>query len=299
VPYSLVNAPALGYDLVRLPHGEQVADVLRTALGCSPDHLGALAARHPGPARVERWSTVLERGAREGVRDTLVLADRALELALTGDGTSSAVLLRRLERAALGDVAGLDRLIRHDVLDWTWLRSGELAVQDPGAAEACDVLADAAASAYCSERLDDTLRRSMAAPYLGAGLDLAGGPSPHPGVRTVLDMLVGTDGSTRRAWRKAVDEVRPGTRGWAPAMHQAGWAVMLADRLRTAADAQMQAVQAFRAAGFDARDASYGVWNAVSGVVQATVAADLLPERDRQRLVAVWTRVQGEEPPTG
>lgn len=299
MPYSLVNAPALGYDLVRLPHGEQVAGVLRTALGCSADQLGALAARHPGPARVERWATVLDRGAREGVRDTLVLADRALELALAGDGTSSALLLRRLERAALGDVAGLDRLIRHDVLDWTWLRSGDLAVQDPGAAEASDVLADAAASAYCSERLDDAVRRSMAAPYLAAGLDLAGSASPHPAVQSVLDLLVGTDGPARRAWRQAVDDVRPGTTSWAPAMHQASWAVMLAGRLRVAADAQMQAVQAFRAAGFDGRDASYGVWNAVSGVVQATVAADLLPEHDRQRLVAVWTRVHGEEPPTG
>lgn len=297
MPYSLVNAPALGYDLVRLPHGEQVADVLRTALACTADHLGALAARHPGPDRVERWAAVLDRGAREGIRENLVLADRALELALTGDGTASALLLRRLERAALGDVAGLDRLIRHDVLDWTWLRSGDLAVQDPGAAEACDVLADAAASAYCSERLPDAVRRTMAAPYLAAGLDLSGSPSPHPAVQAVLDVLVGADGPARQAWRQAVDDVRPGTTGWAPAMHQASWAVMLADRLRLAADAQMQAVRAFRAAGFDGRDASYGVWNAVSGVVQATVASDLLPEPDRQRLVAVWTRVHGEEPP--
>ena len=159
------------------------------------------------------------------------------------------------------------------------------------------MLADAAASAYCSERLDHTVRRSMAAPFLAAGLDLAGGPSSHPAVQTVLDRLAGADEPARRAWRQAVDDVRPGTTGWAPAMHQAGWAVMLADRLRVAADAQLQAVQVFRAAGFDARDASYGVWNAVSGVVQATVAADLLPEHDRQRLVAVWTRVHGEEPP--
>jgi hypothetical protein len=299
VPYSLVNAPALGYDLVRLPHGEQVADVLRTALACTPDHLGALAVRHPGAPRVERWGTVLDRGARESVRESLVLADRALELALAGDCTSSALLLRRLERAALGDVAGLDRLIRHEALDWTWLRSGDLAVQDPAAAEACDVLVDAAASAYCSERLGDGVRRTMAAPYLAAGLDLGGGSSRHPAVQAVLDVLVGADGPARHAWRQAVDDVRPGTTGWAPAMHQASWAVMLADRLRLAADAQMQAVLAFRAAGFDARDASYGVWNAVSGVVQATVASDLLPEPDRQRLVAVWTRVHGQEPPAG
>ena len=298
MPYSLVNAPALGYDLVRMPLGEQVADVLRTALRCSAEDLDALAARHPGPARVQRWAAVLERGASEGVRDTLVLADRALELALAGDGTSSALLLRRLERAALGDVAGLDRLIRHDVLDWTWLGGGDLAVQDPGAGKACDVLADAAASAYCSERLDGAVRRAMAAPYLAADLRLAGGPSAHPGVRAVIGALVVADARHRRAWRQAVDDVRPGTSGWAPAMHQAGWAVMLADRLRMAADAQLQAVQAFGAAGFDARDASYGVWNAISGVVQATVAADLLPDHHRRRLTAVWARVHGEEPPS-
>jgi hypothetical protein len=74
-------------------------------------------------------------------------------------------------------------------------------------------------------------------------------------------------------------------------MHEATWALRLADRLRLAADAQLAAADAFLAAGFTARDAAYGVWNAVSGSVQALVAADLLPVRDSDVLLACWRRV--------
>ncbi len=75
-------------------------------------------------------------------------------------------------------------------------------------------------------------------------------------------------------------------------MHQATWAIHLSDRLRPAADAQLAAVAAFTQAGFDARDAAYGVWNALSGAVHATVAADLLPEAEHTVLTAVLTAVR-------
>jgi hypothetical protein len=295
VTYSLVNAPALAYDLVRLPHGLQAGQVVRTALACGPDELSALAARHPGPHRAHRWGEVMVAGSREPLRRTVHLADEAVGSALAGDTATSTALVRRLERAALGDVAALDRMLRHDVLDWTWLACGDIAVQDPEASAACDVLADAAASAYCSEVLDDATRRSMAAPYLATR------PSPprltgHEVVDAALSHLAGTDEEGRRRWRRAVDQQRPGTATWAPAMHEATWALSLAGRLRLAADAQLAAAEAFSAAGFTPRDAAYGVWNAVSGSVQALVAADLLPGPDADLLLACWRRVHRAGP---
>ena len=291
MPYSLVNVPALGYDLVRLPHGEQVALVLRTALACGPEELTALAAHHPGESRSPRWDEVLGGRRNQTLRSTLELADRALERAVAGDAGSSGVLLRRLERAAIGDLPALERVLRHDILDWTWLRSGDLAVQDPQLSRGADVLADAAASAYCSEQLGDSTRRAMAAPFLAARVQ-ADGPTGNPALDGLLAAVARCNESDREAWRGAVDEQRPGTATWAPAMHQATWAVHLSQRLRAAADAQLAAVVAFREAGFTPRDAAYGVWNALSGAVQATVVADLLPDADHDRLTAVWARVR-------
>jgi len=166
----------------------------------------------------------------------------------------------------------------------------------PEASAACDVLADAAASAYCSEVLDEPTRRSMAAPYLATR------PSPpevtgHEVVDAALAHLAGTDEDGRRRWRRAVDQQRPGTATWAPAMHEATWALSLAGRLRLAADVQLAAADAFLAAGFSPRDAAYGVWNAVSGSVQALVAADLLPARDADVLLSCWRRVHRAGPP--
>jgi hypothetical protein len=293
VPYSLVNVPALGYDLVRLPRGEQVARVLRVALSCGPGELARLADRYPGQSRAPRWDEVLGDRRHEDMRAALRLADRALERAVGGDGGWSSLMLGRLERAAIGDLPALERVLRHDILDWTWLRSGDLAVQDPDHALACDLLADAAASAYCSEHLDDETRRAMARPFLAARL-VCDRPTGLGDVDALLTTVATSNEPARAAWRRAVDAMRPGTATWAPAMHQATWAVHLADRLRLAADAQLAAVVAFREGGFEARDAAYGVWNALSGAVQATVAADLLPDADHTRLTAVWARVHTE-----
>lgn len=299
MPYSLVNTPALGYDLVRLPHGDQVCTVLRVALASGPEDLARFAARHRGTARSGRWHQALAHGGPESVRSTLGPADQALEGAQAADAASSGLLLRRLEQAAVGDLPALARLLRHEILDWTWLHSGDLAVQDPDHALGCDVLADAAASAYCSERLGDATRRAMAAPFLAARLGTPERPGDtltgHPEVDALLRSVGGSDEARRLAWRRAVEQMRSGMLGWAPAMHQATWALHLSDRLRLAADAQLAAVQAFRDGGFETRDAAYGVWNAVSGAVHAMLAADLLPEGEHATLTAAWTVVRASD----
>jgi hypothetical protein len=271
VPYSLVNVSALGYDLVRLPRGDQVGRVLRLALACGPEQLAALAVRHPGPCRAPHRQDAAQQP------DPVTRRTR--------------VAARGVERAVIGDPSSLDRLLRQDVLDWTWLRSGDTAVQDPDFARGCDVLADAATSAFCGRGLDEETLTGMASPFpVGAlGTD---GLTGHPPVDELLGALAARTEPDRAAWREAVDACRTHSTPWAPAMHRATWAVLRSDRLRVAADAQLAAVLGFREAGFDARDGAYGVWNAVSGAVQAMLVADLLPDADHRRLTAAWSLVR-------
>jgi len=298
VPYSLVNVPALGYDLARLPRGDQVARVLRASLACGPREVARLSARHPGVAREARWQEALAAGSGYGVRSTLELADRAIELAQAGDPGSSTVLLRRLELAALGDLPALERMVRHEILDRTSLRTDDLTGLDQDHTRAADVLVDAAAAAYCSGGLSDPVRRAMSAPFLTSRVEV-GAATGHPGVDAILARVAGSDEADRSAWRRAASELRPSTQSWAPAMHQATWALHLTDRLRLAADAQLAAVVTFREAGFDPRDAAYGVWNALSGTIQAAVAGDLLPDAEMLTLTAVWSSLTTGDGPAG
>src|SRR5687768_14040718 len=77
VSYSLVNASAVAHDLVRLPHGVQVGEVLRTALACGSGDLAALAVRHPGPHRASRWDRLQQLGVREPARQVVAAAGEA------------------------------------------------------------------------------------------------------------------------------------------------------------------------------------------------------------------------------
>ncbi|WP_345526384.1 hypothetical protein [Nocardioides endophyticus] len=293
VAYTVIGGPALGFDLARLPGGHQVADVLRVALAAGPDDLERLADCHPGAGDREEWRRACAEPATgtPAMSDALPLAGAALEEAAAGE----TALLRRLETSLLGDARALDRLLRRDLLDWTWLHSGSIAVQDPVASLAADVLTDAATSAYLREDLPAELRRAMAGPFVRAGLAAA---DEHdeislglPDVDARLATLAGADAEVRATWRRVVDELRAHTAQWAPAMHQATWALSLADRLRVACDAQLAAVIAFQRADFGARDASYGVWNAWSGVVQASTVSDLLSADDADVLLRPWRAV--------
>ncbi|MEP9361887.1 hypothetical protein ABLE68_02905 [Nocardioides sp. CN2-186] len=291
--YSVVGGPALGFDLARLTGGPQVAGVLRVALAASPETLERLADHHPGPGVREEWrrACLEPAGATESVGDVLPLAGAALDEAAVGE----TALLRRLETGMLGDVHALDRMVRRDALDWTWLHSGAVAAQDPVASMAADVLSDAAASAYLRDQLSPEIRRAMAAPFLRSSAGEAEVPELAVGMPEVdgrLATLASADDETRHAWRRTVDDLRVHTAEWAPAMHQATWALSLSDRLRLACHAQLAGVVAFNRAGFTARDAAYGVWNAWSGTVQASLVTDLLPAADLAVLLRAWEAVQ-------
>ncbi|SDQ20634.1 hypothetical protein [Quadrisphaera sp. DSM 44207] len=303
MPYTLVSAATIGFDLVRLPAGRQVAEVLLTGLGAAAADLHRLAAAHP-----RRALAPAERAGLAG------RGRRARELAAAGVPRLSAVggaaqpsaaqpsagrldgrlaaLASALERSTIGDAAAVERLVRTDVVD---VPDVDADVRDL----AVDVLADAAVAAFAAGALPADLRRTLAAPWHRAAA--AGVPPEHdlgpqaPALRALLAAVRDTGAEGRRRWRAAVDAVRAERRPWAAAMHDASWAAHVSGRVRAAAAAQLLAVPAFDDAGFDAADGAQGVWNALAGCVQGVVLADLLDASSAAVLTRPWALVTGQD----
>jgi hypothetical protein len=287
MPYSLVSAATLGFDLVRLPAGRSVATVLLAGLQADATTLAAVAAVHPGRglARDERGTlAVRSRKARE-----LAAAVPHMRSAAAA-GDRAAVLVAQLERGTIGDAPTLERLLRDDVLGHEHLARGFLS--DDEWDEAADVLADAAIGHWAAGVLPPLVRRELTGPFDRA-LDRAAVAAPpvDAGQAELLDAVRTLDASGRAAWRVAVDEGRADHRPWATAMHEASWAGHVSGRTRTLAVGQLQAVQAFLDGGFDLHDGAAGVWNALAGCVQGTAVADLLDEASLAVLQAPWKRV--------
>jgi hypothetical protein len=296
VPYSLVSAATLGFDLVRLPAGRLLAGVLLAGLGADVEALTVFAAAHPA-----RDLSREQRGA------LAVRARRARELAAAGvpqvrsvradagAGDRTAVLVAQLERGTIGDVATLERLVRQDLLGPEHPVIGRL---DPQLAEeAVDVLASAAVGHWAADVLPPLVRRQLTGPFEWAtALGVPGGMTPDLGpagdeLLALLDALRRLDESGRGRWRVAVDEGRAEQRPWAAAMHEAAWAAHISGRTRLLATAQLHAVQAFLDGGFDARDGAHGGWNAVAGCVQALAVGDLLDDAALATLRAPLSRI--------
>ena len=296
MPYSLVSAATLGFDLVRLPAGRAVAEVLLTGLGAGAGGLATLASAHParGLSREERGVRVVRsRRAREmaanvpHLRGAAAGADRA------------AVLVTQLELGTIGDAATLERLLRDDVLGPEHLAVGFLTAEEW--AEASDVLADAALGYWAAGVLPPLVRReltgafdrvadagSVSLPQVGADLGPVAGE-----LSELLQAIRDLDDGGRARWRLAVDEGRADHRPWAAAMHESSWAAHVSGRIRALAAVQLHTVQAFLDGGFDVHDGAAGVWNAVAGCVQGIAMADLLDERSLAVLRAPWQRVSG------
>jgi hypothetical protein len=296
VPYTLVSAATLGFDLVRLPAGRDVATVLLAGLGADAETLARVAGAHPGRGRDREQRGVLA-----------VRARRARELAAAvpsvrtpvDAGSRAAVLVAQLERGTIGDAPTLERLLRDDVLGPEHPGMADLAPEV--GEEAADVLADAAVGHWAAEVLPPLVRRELTAPYSRAVAEGLVAPAPvgadlGPASSELADLLAavrGLDDDGRARWRAAVDEGRAEHRPWATAMHEASWAAHVSGRTRALATAQLHAVQAFRDGGFDTSDGAAGVWNAVAGCVQGTTMADLLDEGSLAVLLAPWRRVSG------
>ncbi|SDY68276.1 hypothetical protein SAMN05661080_04265 [Modestobacter sp. DSM 44400] len=301
MPYSLVSAATLGFDLVRLAAGGQVADVLLTALAADVDTLHRLAAAHPAYGRTpaERASHVVRARRAHELAATGVPQLRDVPDAVTGAEIRTARLVALLEQGTIGNTPALERLVREDAL------GAEHAVApllDPDVlGRAADVLADAATGWWAADALELPVRRELTAPYTAATA-LAAPPRPDlgpaaAGIAELLGAVRGLDEAGRLRWRIAVDAVRAQRRPWAAAMHGAAWAAHVSGRTRTLAATQLMAVQAFTDGGLTARDGAEGVWNALAGCVQGLAMADLLDEASLAVLGEPWALVTGRHLP--
>jgi hypothetical protein len=300
VPYTLVSAATLGFDLVRLPAGRSVAQVLLTALAADAEELSALAATHPGRGltRGERGvRAVRGRRAREMAASVPHMRSVAAGNATAGD--RAAVLVTQLEQGTIGDAPTLERLLRNDVLGSEHGAVGTLS--DDERDEAAEVLADAALGFWAAGVLPALVRRELTGPFDRA-VERGVLPTPSVGedlgpaageLAGLLDAIRRLGEPGRAAWRTAVDEGRAEHRPWATAMHEASWAAHVSGRTRALATAQLHAVQAFLDGGFDLHDGASGTWNAVAGCVQGIAMADLLDGASLDVLRAPWERVAG------
>ncbi|MET8151181.1 hypothetical protein ACIBSW_05225 [Actinoplanes sp. NPDC049668] len=277
--YSLVSAPVLGFDLTRLGGGSATAEVLLRALRLGVGDLPVLAQRLPdegvrGPLWVEVESAARRMPSLKGMKSD----DPASSLAL-------------VERAPIGSVDALLTCLRYDVMAWTWHGTGRDATQSEDAAAATALLCDAAVASYLREVLDDTTRRMLGAGWVAAVRKLpAGKPidlGPHHyAVSALLDRLRSLRANDLTRLLQSAEDARRNAGGWSPAVHSASWAAYLSDRVRTAAAAQMLLVQAMDTAAIPVADRAGGVWNMLSGAVQALVVRDLLDTATAHRLLA-------------
>ena len=289
MPYSLVSAGSLGFDLTRLPGGTGVAEVLLDALAC------AGRARRPRrrPPRSRRARALVRR--RSGPSRTCPprrpCGSPHLPSGWPADGdlTGSRDLLTRLSRAR---------------------RSVTSAPSTGCCATTCSPGPGGRRTASgCSRGAHEGRRRAggrrgvgvrlavarprdaprAGAPYLSARPPARAEEDPTPVRPSCATCRAGTPTTARRGappstWRGRTPPGGP------ESMHDASWAVHLSGRLRAAAEAQLCGVISFGLAGLRPRDAAYGSWNALSGVLQALTVADLLPDAHRDVLLRPLAR---------
>jgi hypothetical protein len=285
--YSLVSAPVLGFDLTRLDGGSATAEVLLRALVLTLDDLPELAGHVPdAELRAGLWL------------DVQSAATRLPSVRNLGEFAETARVLGVVERAPIGNVDSLLRLVRHDVLAWTWTGAGTAARQSEAAASATALLCDAAVAAYLRDLLPVLTRRRLGAGWVAATRRLPAAPpidlGPHHlVVSALLDRLRTLRPEDARRLVRAAADSRRATGGWSGAVHSASWAAYLSDRIRTAAAAQLLLVQALDNGVVPVADRAGGVWNLLSGAIQALVVRDLLDTATAHRLLAPVIAVLG------
>jgi hypothetical protein len=110
----------------------------------------------------------------------------------------------------------------------------------------------------------------------------------EPELRAFLDAVAALDSAGRDQFRRTADGLRAVGQEWAAAVHEASWAALTTGRIRAAATAQLLGVQAFRTAGFTAADGAEGLWNTVSGHIQAEAMGDVLSAETYSYLTRTW-----------
>ena len=277
--YSLVSAPVLGFDLTRLGGGSATAEVVLRALRLGVGDLPVLAERLPDEGiRGPLWVEVESASRRMPTLKGMNTDDAAGTLAL-------------VERAPIGSVDSLLTCLRYDVMAWTWHGTGRDAQQSEQASAATALLCDAAVASYLRDVLDESTRRMLGAGWVSAVRKLpAGAPidlGPHHyAISSLLDRLRSIGAKDLARLVQSAEDARRNAAGWSPAVHSASWAAYLSDRIRTAAAAQMLLVQAVDTGAIPLADRAGGVWNMLSGAVQALVVRDLLDTATAHRLLA-------------
>jgi hypothetical protein len=129
-------------------------------------------------------------------------------------------------------------------------------------------------------------RRLPAAPPIDLG-------PHHLAVSGLLDRLRTLRPEDARRFGRAADDNRRAIGAWSGAVHSASWAAYLSDRIRTAAAAQLLLVQALDNGVVPLAERASGVWNLLSGAVQALVVRDLLDTATAHRLLSPVIAVLG------
>lgn len=264
--YSLLSAPVLCFDLVRSPHGGQVAELLGGVMDLTSEDLARVG---------DGYSSGGTSGSDPGLEELSAALRRSRALMAQRD---VAAALSVLERAPVAGLSAVHHAIRTDVLAWTArLAEPERARGGTLVELVCDAVADAHAG-----RASDAVRtlQQLLAPV----------PEPSdalgPCAAQVRELLARLDGLDPAGWtrvRRAAEQAR--RHDWARSMHSATWAVHLADRVRAAARAQLLAVGVLERSPLGLTDLAAGGWNLVSGAVQTLAVADLLDEETQGRLL--------------
>lgn len=291
--YSLVNAPTIGYDLARLPTGAAVATVLLEALavyspsGEQADLSAFDASAVADPRRAAAWLEVSALTPEAKLGEALAAAKQVVDDAertrQLGQFQSQALepVMAGLASSYFGGLDDLVRFARLDLLEGAPVHVVAMA-------------SDALAAAYGGRRLPDDARHLLGGPWIAATRSLPAIPAdlgPFAAeVGRVLDKLPLLTGPQAVVLVEASCALEA---DWSRRMHDAAWAAYLSGRLRPAASAQFQAVRGLRAAGVDPAMAARGVWNAVSGCLQAVVLHDLLDEVTYGVLVGPWETAMG------
>jgi hypothetical protein len=291
--YSLVNAPTIGFDLARLPTGAAVSTVLLEALAVQPGATEQpdLSAFDPAfvadPRRAAAWLEVSaltpEIKLDEALSAVKQVIDDAATTVLAGQLHAHELepVMAGLTTSYFGGLHDLLRLLRLDLLD-----------EAPSHVVA--MASDALAAAYGGRRLPDDVRHLLGGPWIAATRSLPAIPADlgpfAADVRGVLDRLPVMTAPQVLVLAEAAAALEG---DWSRRMHDAAWAAYLSGRLRPAATAQFQAVRGLRACGVNAETAARGVWNAVSGCLQAVVLHDMLDEVTYGILVGPWETAMG------
>jgi hypothetical protein len=288
--YSLVNAPTVGFDLARQRTGAAVATVLlealatRDAAGGYRDLSGFDATALAAPEHAAAWLEVSALQPAVRMDEALSVAQQVVDEAARTMRVSGPDLQPVLDGVTAACFGGLDDLLR--LLSTDVLEGAPPHVVSMG----CGALA----AAYAGRRIADEARHRLAAPWITATRSLPAIPAdlgPFAAeVRSVLDRLPTLTSEQITAIADAAGSAQP---GWSRRMHDAAWAAYLSGRLVPSATVQFQAVRGLRAAGVDAQTAARGLWNSVSGCLQAVVLHDLLDEVTYGVLVAPWETAMG------